>query len=414
MSAMRNLKSLPKAHLHVHFPQAVVRRSTMEEWASKFDSSAAVKLAASEAEAARAEGAEGKALKYERRGKLLANPLSAFPPAAGPQASEDEERLLLEALDKQDPQPGAAGIWDAQWISAQLGAESNTHRVLREVYEDAVEEGVVWTELACGLKIKDGEVQSIEDWKALFEVWRELEKEFYGRTAVRFVAHCPKTAADATALVEYLKTFDECPVVGIGQWGGEVSALTLQEGYRVIVDAGIPLVCVHAGESMLQAACPAGDVMKEEIAQSYDGPKHVRDAVTVGARRIGHGIETVKDASLLEELSARGDVGLEVCLLSNRQLRCCEQGLARHPLKQLVEAKVPCCLAADDPTFFGSSSAHGLVREYIVARHMLKFDDDTLASIAKDSIKFSLAPAALKEIALDRIDRWISTHDRND
>jgi len=333
--------------------------------------------------------------------------MAAFCKGAPAAATEAEQAALLRELDAEAPQPGAAGVWDAQWISKELGAEKHTHRVLREVYEDALLEGIVWTELCCSLVAKGGSIRDEKAWAELFGAWQSLENEFCGKTAVRFIAHCPKTPEDAAVLIAYLKEWDICPVAGIGQWGREVSACTQEEVYKICVEAGWPLVCVHAGESLLQAACPSGDVFDDEVARTYNGVQHVRDAIAVGAKRIGHGIEAAKDQALLDELRSRNDVALEVCLISNRRLRCCEDGLGKHPLTQLLQAGVPCCLAADDPAFFGSSNAHGLVREYIVARHIMALDDTTLAKLASCSILFSLAPEALKLKVLADIDEWL-------
>lgn len=407
-STCRELPRLPKAHLHVHFPNAVVRRATLQEWSEAFDPTAGLEKAREEAEQARANGLEEKALKYERRGALLSQPMAAFCKGESVGATEAEQVELLQELDAELPQPGAAGIWDAQWISKELGAEKHTHRVLREVYEDAVLEGIVWTELCCNLVAKDRSIRDEAAWAELFGEWQSLENEFSGKTAVRFIAHCPKTPEDAETLFAYLKKWDTCPVAGFGQWGREVSACTHDEIYRICVDAGWPLVCVHAGESLLQAACPSGDIFDDEVARAYSGVQHVRDAMVVGARRIGHGIEAVKDQALLDELRIRNDVAFEVCPISNRRLRCCEDGLAKHPLTQLLQAGVPCCLAADDPAFFGSSNAHGLVREYIVARHIMALDDASLAKLARYSILFSLAPEPVKQKAFADIDAWLA------
>eukprot|EP00929_Paragymnodinium_shiwhaense_P009221 TRINITY_DN113307_c0_g1_i1.p1 TRINITY_DN113307_c0_g1~~TRINITY_DN113307_c0_g1_i1.p1 ORF type:complete len:430 (-),score=84.63 TRINITY_DN113307_c0_g1_i1:21-1310(-) len=404
----RSLWTLPKAHLHLHFPNAVVRRSTLVEWAAAFDMKDALEDATKEVAAAKAEGREGKAQKYERRGDLLRAPMSAFPGSASPSTSEMDVLAELTAMDAEKEQPGAAGVWDAQWISNKLGATASTHRVLKELYEDAIEEGVLWTELCCGLAVRNGEVTDKENWDVFFGIWRDLEKHFAGKTAVRFVVHVPKTVEDADLLLAYVKALEGAPVMGVGQWGTEVSASQYEAVYRVCIAADLLPVCVHAGESVLQAACPSGDSMDDEVAKNYDGVQNVRDALQIGARRIGHGIEAVKSASLLHDLAQTQSVALEVCPMSNRRLQCCEDGLSRHPLRRLLDAGVACCLAADDPAFFGSHTAHGLVREYIVARHLMGLDDTELAKLASTSIQFSLAPASVKEAGLNAVSAWLS------
>ena len=50
--------------------------------------------------------------------------------------------------------------------------------------------------------------------------------------------------------------------------------------------------------------------------------------------------------------------------------------LADHPLPSLLASGVRCCLAADDPTLMGTATAHGLLREFVVARRLLGLEDD--------------------------------------
>jgi len=411
----RDLSSLPKAHLHVHFPHAMARHDTILDWASAFDSARAEAAAAKEAADARAKGNEAKALKYKRRAALLSNPITAFGRVSRRGASEEELLADIRALDEEEQQPGASGIWDMQWISNQLSAddpEGKSARVLREIYLDALEEGIVWTEVCSGCKIEDGEVspEDSQKWCALIPIWRELEAEFSGRTAVRFIVDCPKIAADVPVLKDFfarLSGSGALPVVGVGQWGIERSANEFADVYALCIAAGFSPVCVHAGENALQAGQPSGAEVDEGVLASYDGAQNVRDAVACGARRIGHGIEAAKEAVTMAELGQEG-VCLEVCLLSNRRLGYCKEGLEAHPLPRLMACGVDCCLAADDPAFFGAASSHGLLREFIVARHILGFDDARLADLARNSLEYARAPVDVRRSALASLDSWLA------
>jgi len=111
----------------------------------------------------------------------------------------------------------------------------------------------------------------------------------------------------------------------------------------------------------------------------------------------------------MAELAARCDrVCLEVCPLSNLRLGYLPlEGLAAHPLPILMEAGVACCLASDDPAYFGSRTAHGLIREYVAARHFMGLNDSQLAELARASIIHSRAPDDVKSTTLDSIDAWL-------
>lgn len=98
--------------------------------------------------------------------------------------------------------------------------------------------------------------------------------------------------------------------------------------------------------------------------------------------------------------------------MSNRALDNVPQGLATHPLRQLFDAGVPCTLSSDDPAHLGTDNAHGLVREYQVARDMLGFSAQELAELARNSFKYSCAPTAVKERANEDIDKWLANQQK--
>ena len=106
-------------------------------------------------------------------------------------------------------------------------------------------------------------------------------------------------------------------------------------------DAGMGLT-VHAGE--------AGD------------PVNVKEAVMdFHADRIGHGIRSIEEESVMDMLRER-DVMLEVCITSNL-LTGLVKSLNEHPLKKIKNSQVPFCLNTDDPAV----SALCLTDEYCKA-----------------------------------------------
>ena len=77
-------------------------------------------------------------------------------------------------------------------------------------------------------------------------------------------------------------------------------------------------------------------------------------------------------------------------------------------LSALLDARVPCCLAAGDPALLGARTAHGLLREFGAARHALGLGDDALAELARASVRASCAPAELKSRLIADIDMWLA------
>ncbi len=93
-------------------------------------------------------------------------------------------------------------------------------------------------------------------------------------------------------------------------------------------DAGMH-VTIHAGEA--------------------GGPENVRLAVTkLGAERIGHGVRSAEDPSLMELLAKRG-VTLETALTSNVQTAA-SPSLPEHQIHTLLQAGVRVTLNTDNPT----------------------------------------------------------------
>lgn len=78
------------------------------------------------------------------------------------------------------------------------------------------------------------------------------------------------------------------------------------------------------------------------------GPDSVRDAIEIlGAERIGHGIRSIEDDSLMDQI-IRQKIGLECCLTSNVQTSTVRD-YASHPLREFLDRGVIACINTDDP-----------------------------------------------------------------
>ncbi len=134
------------------------------------------------------------------------------------------------------------------------------------------------------------------------------------------------------------------------------------------------------------------------------GPESVRRAVdALGADRLGHGVRSVEDPALLEEVVRRG-IALEVCPTSNVSLGVYSD-LTSVPLPTLLQAGATVALGADDPLLFGSR----LAAQYAAMRAAHDLSDATLAELARMSVRASRAPESLRESVLGEVDAWLAS-----
>ncbi len=105
-------------------------------------------------------------------------------------------------------------------------------------------------------------------------------------------------------------------------------------------------------------------------AGEWDGPESVRAALALPVTRIGHGVRSIEDPALVEELAARGIV-LECCPTSNVVLGL-YPSYEEHPLPKLPPPGCRVTLGSDDPPWFGAS----IGGEYRVCAEHLGWGDE--------------------------------------
>lgn len=164
--------------------------------------------------------------------------------------------------------------------------------------------------------------------------------------------------------------------------GGPVRGLDLAGD-----EAGYPLAphvpaFAHVREAGLGLTVHAGEAA---------GPENVREALdATGTRRIGHGVRSIEDPSLVDRLRA-DRVLLEVCPASNVQTRAVPD-LPGHPVDRLFRAGVPIGISTDARAI----TATTLTREYALLRDTFAWTPADLARANRDALAASFAPEAVR------------------
>ncbi len=338
----RDLRALPKAHLHLHFTGAM-RHSTLLELADRHN----VHL---------------------------------------PDALQSDQPPELRATDER-------GWFRFQRLydtaRSVLREPDDLFRLVREVAEDEIADGSQWLEIQVD---PSGYASRFDGLTATFELMLDAVRAASAATGLRIGvivgANRTRHPLDARTLARLAVRYSDQGVIGFGLANDERrgNAHDFAEAFRIARNGGLVGV-PHGGELL--------------------GADSVRDCIDVlGARRVGHGVRSVEDPTLVNRLADAG-VALEVCPASNVALGVFDT-LADVPVRKLVDAGVRVALAADDPLLFGSR----LTEQYIAAREAHAFTDPELADLARSSVEASLAPDDIRRELMSGIDHWIDPAQR--
>ncbi|MDT0448933.1 adenosine deaminase [Streptomyces hesseae] len=304
MERVRDLRLLPKAHLHLHFTGSM-RPSTLLELADKYG------VHLPEALSGALSGGEPPKLRAtDERGWFRFQRL--YDIARSCLRSEEDIRRLVREAAEEDVRDGSG------WLEIQVDPTSYAPRLgglipALEIILDAVEDASRET----GLGIR-----------------------------VLVAANRMKHPLDARTLARLAVRYADRGVVGFGLSNDERRGLArdFDRAFEIAREGGL-LAAPHGGE--------------------LAGPSSVRDCLDdLHAARVGHGVRAAEDPRLLRKLAERG-VTCEVCPASNVALGVYDKP-ADVPLRTLFDAGVPMALGADDPLLFGSRLAaqYELAREH--------------------------------------------------
>jgi adenine deaminase len=207
-------------------------------------------------------------------------------------------------------------------------------------------------------------------------------KEKLGITSeiiVCFLRHLDE--ADAIKTLQQTLPFKDI-VVGVGIDSSEVGhpPAKFRKVFEMARKEGF-LTVAHAGE---------------------EGPaEYVWDALQLlKVSRIDHGVRSVEDEKLLDELAA-SKIPLTVCPLSNLKLQVVKN-MKELPLKKLLQKNILVTINSDDPAYFG-----GYINEnYIAVADAFDFTKSDICQLAKYSFQASFLDEETKKQWIEKVDTF--------
>jgi adenosine deaminase len=265
-----------------------------------------------------------------------------------------------------------------------LRTPDDVRRLVREAAEDDVRDGGRWLEIQVdpsGYAARFGGITAFTD--LVLDCVRDASEGTGLGIAVVVAANRTRHPLDARTLARLAAQYAGRGVVGFGLSNDERRGSTgdFAPAFDIARRAGL-------------ASVPHGGEMRG--ADSVDACLSL-----LHADRIGHGVRCTEDPEVLARVVASG-VTLEVCPVSNVSLGLYST-LEEVPVPMLLDAGVPLALGADDPLLFGSR----LASQYAVVRAAHDLSDETLAELARMSVRASYAPDDVSADLLRRIDAWL-------
>lgn len=266
-----------------------------------------------------------------------------------------------------------------------LRTEADVRRLVLEAAEDDVRDGGRWLEIQVdpsGYGARFGGITAFTD--LVLDAVREASAATGLGMAVVIAANRTRHPLDARTLARLAAQYAGRGVVGFGLSNDERRGTTgdFAGAFAIAERAGLALV-PHGGE--------------------LRGPEHVRTCLdSLHADRLGHGVRSAEDPALLDRIVESG-VALEVCPVSNVALGVYSD-LTSVPLPTLLAAGATVALGADDPLLFGSR----LAGQYATMRAAHELSDETLAELARMSVRASRAPDDVRSATLAEIEAWLA------
>ena len=171
----------------------------------------------------------------------------------------------------------------------------------------------------------------------------------------------------------------------------ELAAAYLGNGVVAADLAGAEALFATENFSSLFAEAQRKNVPFTIHAGEAAGPESIKAALRLGAQRIGHGVRSLEDAGVIQDLKAT-KVALEICPTSNLQTRIFES-IERFPLEQLLDAGLTVTINTDNMTVSNTTLSH----EFELLQQHCGLDKNTARELAENAARAVFSDSSEKD-----------------
>jgi adenosine deaminase len=203
-------------------------------------------------------------------------------------------------------------------------------RATYELCQDLINDNVRYAEIRFGPWLHTNKGLSLSDViRGALSGWAAGRKAFGIEGGVIVTALRDMPPAQNVALAQVAGRYLNDGVVGFDLAGDEAGhpPILHEDAFRMARALGLNIT-IHAGEAA--------------------GPESVRQAISMGARRLGHGVRAQEDSEVVAMIREDG-IQLDMAPTSNAQTKAVRR-LEDHPLKRFYERGIKVTISTDSPT----------------------------------------------------------------
>lgn len=260
-----------------------------------------------------------------------------------------------------------------------LQTKEGLEQAAYELVMDAAKDGVAYIEVRFAPMLSTD--KGLNCAEVIESVVRGLKKSERESGTYAFAIVCAMRHHSLEQNLEMLRAAK--PFVGKGvcalDLAGDESAfptILFRELFVQAKEWGIPFT-IHSGE------CGSVD--------------NIREAIELGAKRLGHGIALEKSPELRRVCKEKG-IGIEMCPTSNLQTKAVDN-LQSYPLKQFLEEGLLVSVHTDNRTVSGTT----MEQEEKLVKERLQISDEMWLQCTKNAIQTAFASDEIKERLMEEL-----------